>query len=124
MNDIVNDYFKRFYPSPFEQEKFEYSSMLGGMEKYTGTADNIFPRIRCADGFSMSVQGHYGSYSVPRDDFADFYSEVEVGYPSEKVEELMPYIDGADTDPTKTVYGYVPIEIVEQIILAHGGIKT
>ena len=123
MTGIVNDYFKQFYPSPLEHEKFEYSSMLGGMERYTGNANNIFPRIKCADGFSMSVQGHFGSYSDPRDDFANYYSQVEVGYPSERVEELMPYIDGADSKPTDTVYGYVPIEIVEKIILGHGGIK-
>lgn len=29
-----------------------------------------------------------------------------------------------DSDYTNTVYGYVPIEIVEELINKHGGIKT
>jgi hypothetical protein len=34
----------------------------------------------------------------------------------------MPYIDGDETtEPTDTVYGYVPIEIVAQAIIDHGG---
>ncbi len=124
MADLVNDYFKRFYPKAFDPQKWEYTSMLGGMRSYRdGAVSNVFPVMRCADGFSMSVQGHRGAYSSPRDDFADHYSAVEVGFPSQRVEALMPYIDGGeDTDPTETVYGYVPIEVIEQIVAEHGGL--
>lgn len=122
MSDIVNDYFKRFYPDDWDTAEREYTSMLGGMEKYKGKAETIFPRMECADGFSFSVQGHWGAYSTPRDDFADNYSAVEVGYPSERVEELMPFIDGKDSDPLNTVYGWVPVAVVEAIIAAHGGL--
>lgn len=125
MSDIVNDYFKRFYPTTFDKAKWEFSTMLGGMHTYRDyEVSKIFPMIVCADGFTMSVQGHAGAYSAPRDDFAPRYSKVEVGYPSERVEELMPYIDGEGEDPTDTVYGYVPIEIIEKIITAHGGLTN
>jgi hypothetical protein len=33
----------------------------------------------------------------------------------------MPYVDD-DSKPLNTVYGYVPIDIVEEIVARHGGI--
>ena len=36
-------------------------------------------RIKCADGFSMSVQANSGAYCSPRSDNAASYDEVEVG---------------------------------------------
>ncbi len=119
VTDVVNAYFRQFYPPDLTREDFTYCSMLGGMLEYKhrGKYDTRFPPMVCADGFKMSVQGHYGTYSHPRDDFADRYSAVEVGFPSEREELLMPYIDGGpDTDPTDTVYGYVPVEVIEQIV--------
>jgi hypothetical protein len=125
MTDLVNDYFKRFYPAKIDGAKMEFDSMLGGMWRYNDyDVSKIFPPMVCADGFSMSVQGHCGSYSHLRDDFAKSYSAVEVGFPSAREELLMPYIDGGeDTDPTETVYRYVPIAVIEQIVAAHGGLK-
>ena len=80
------------------------------------------PPIICNDGFTMSVQGSEGHYSEPREDGLHWYSEVEVGYPSEKVPELMDYIDGDPNGDYRTVYGYVPSELVQKIIDQHGGI--
>lgn len=48
------------------------------------------------------------------------YVACEVGYPSQKEELLMPYIEDP-TEPTKTVYPYVPVEVIEQVIEKHGG---
>lgn len=79
------------------------------------------PRIVCGDGFGMSVQTGYGNYCQPRDNFGPWHS-CEIGFPSQRVEALMPYIDGGeDTDPTDTVYGYVPLTVVAQVIADHGG---
>ena len=80
------------------------------------------PRIVCMDGTSLSVQAGEFLYCSPRQNVGPYYS-VEVGYPSRVIEELLPYMDGGDdTDPTATVYGYVPIELVEQIVENCGGI--
>lgn len=76
------------------------------------------PRLNCKDGLSLSVQAAHGSYCMPRDDIGP-WDTVEVGYPSEALPELMPWVEPHDK-PTK--YGYVPIEIVEKIIEAHGGL--
>ena len=121
MPDAINAYFKRFYPAKLDREEFEYVSMLGGMWGYRDRkVETIFPRIRCTDGFTMSVQGHRGAYSTPRDDFADNYTAVEVGFPSEREDLLRLYIEDT-ADPTNTVYGYVPIDVVLAIIEKHGG---
>lgn len=87
--------------------------------------------ITCADGFSLSVQANNGAYCRPRTNIAE-WSAVEVGFPSAKPEFFAEYAESSgytneDTgevefiDYTNTVYGYVPIELVEQCIELHGG---
>ena len=81
------------------------------------------PRVTCADGFSMSIQAGEYLYSTPRMNLlSGNYAAVEVGFPSAREEALMPFAEDADT-PTRTVYRYVPVEIVEAIIAAHGGLS-
>ena len=90
-----------------------------------GITDNsVFPlakRITCQDDFSLSVQANQGAYCSPRKNIGPWY-EVEVGFPSAEPELIMSFAEQAE-QPTKTVYGYVPIELVEQLIDLHGGIK-
>ena len=82
----------------------------------------VVPKIVCADGFNISVQGGtHSHYCSPRET-CNFYQEVECGYPSEREETLMPYCE-CSSDPLQTVYGYVPIDIVEEIVKKHGGIS-
>ena len=82
-------------------------------------------RLHCKDGFSMSVQAHYGAYCAPRVDHTDtdYYFEVEVGFPSEREELLMEYVVDCDK-PTDTIYAYVPAGVVQEVIEKHGGIKV
>ena len=87
------------------------------------------PRITCKDGFSISVQGSSFSYATPRvDNPPNGYTHVECGFPSTtpKTAELRGYAEGFgyddDLDYTETVYGYVPVEVVEAELDAHGGI--
>jgi len=81
------------------------------------------PQIICNDGFKMSVQGSSGRYCSPRE-VSDIYFKMEIGFPSEKETLIMPYIDGGeDGDPTNSVYGYVPCDIIDAVILKHGGIN-
>lgn len=76
--------------------------------------------VKCADGFSMSVQARSGSYCTPRIDNAERYTAVEVGYPSHAEPLLLEYADEPDR-PTDTVYGYVPTSVVTLVIAKHGG---
>lgn len=82
----------------------------------------VVDRMVCKDGFSLSVQAGYGKYSSPREDMFPEYDKFEVGYPSEREELLMPFVEDEDR-PTETVYGYVPGEIIDAVIAKHGGLE-
>jgi hypothetical protein len=81
---------------------------------------NYNPIITCSDGFTISVQGHAASYST-RDD-SGALTKVECGFPSTtpKTAELLRYAE--DIDFTETVYGWVPVDVVQAELDAHGGI--
>lgn len=80
-----------------------------------------FPRIRCSDGFTISIQAGESMYCSPRDNSGEWY-QFEAGFPSARPSsELMQYAENPD-DPTETVYGYVPIEVLQRELDAHGGI--
>lgn len=60
-------------------------------------------------------------YCTPRTNLeSGEYETCEVGFPNQREELLMPYAEDPET-PTETVYGYVPVTLVEQIIEKHGG---
>ena len=75
--------------------------------------------IGCRDGFSISVQAHSGAYCIPRQGRGP-WTHVECGYPSAKPEFIMDRCEDPNR-PTNTVYGYVPVGQVEQLIAFHGG---
>tara|TARA_Y100000593_G_scaffold87788_1_gene168896 strand:- start:572 stop:871 length:300 start_codon:yes stop_codon:yes gene_type:complete len=76
--------------------------------------------ILCADGFSMSVQASSGNYCTPRISGSDRYTAVEVGFPSHEEPLLLQYADDA-ANPTDTIYAYVPVQVVTDVIAKHGG---
>lgn len=67
----------------------------------------------------MSLQASSHHYCTPRSDEGP-YSSVEIGFPSKKVDKLMPYAGEAEF-PTKTVYGWVPVSVVLSIVKDNGG---
>ena len=80
------------------------------------------PRIKCSDGFSLSVQVHFGAYCSPRDGIGPDWSTAEIGYPSERpTDEVMAHAEDPET-PTDTVYGHVPMYLIDQLVELHGGI--
>jgi hypothetical protein len=84
------------------------------------------PVIKCKDGFTISVQADDGAYCSPREDYPRTpYTKVECGYPSSKpvTKELCKFAELCGTDDyCETVYGYVPVEVVQAELDAHGGI--
>lgn len=127
MSDIVNDYFKRFYPPlPLDQSKMEFDGH--GFEYTDRSVSRIFPEMECSDGFTLSVQGHAGGYSHPRDDFADKYTTVEVWNLSAEEPLLIEWDrerGHGENEPNRGEwpYGYVPISVVVAVIEKHGGLK-
>ena len=87
----------------------------------------LHPLVVCADGFSMSVQANGGAYCSPRVEGAERYETVEIGFPSESEDLILRYMeggyseDGAEPDPTQSVYPYVPSSVVNLVLAKHGG---
>ncbi len=119
MSDIVNEYFHRFYPPVIDPQKLRYSMV--GFEYEDRTTRTIFPAMECADGFKMSVQGHWGAYSQPRDDFADHYAKVEVMVFG-GTEPLFDAERSAEVYDGDAIYGYIPVSVVAAVIEKHGGL--
>ena len=82
----------------------------------------LAPQIKCKDGFRMSVQVSHTHYCQPRVDDAPRYFSAEIGFPSEVEPLILEYAEDKDT-PTGTVYGEVPVDVINQVIEKHGGIK-
>ena len=84
----------------------------------------ILQTIRCNDGFSMSVQASREHYCTPRNDEGP-YTHVEVGYPNELDERLMPYADGGDgfqiVGMRPMLYVNVPAHVICSVTFQHGG---
>ena len=78
----------------------------------------MYKRVTCIDGFTMSVQGGGGRYSLPRRT-SESYTAFEVGYPSLWEELLKPY-----GDQVEDVCGYVHAHVIAKIIRKHGGIRS
>lgn len=96
--------------------------------------------ITCADGLRLSVIAGPGAYCTPKPELIPSipaseragtvdptcggpYTHVEVGFPSDRPEpwgEWEAYAEDPD-EPTNTVYPFVPIELVQELINTHGG---
>jgi len=80
-----------------------------------------YEALVCNDGFMVSIQASRTNYCEPRDD-AGPYTSVELGFPSMVEPKLMPWAEDP-SQPTNTVYGWVPSDVVLEIINDHGGWK-
>lgn len=86
-----------------------------------GMLQDTRPHVYCKDGFRMSVQAGDGLYCTPRANLENGeYETCEIGFPNQKEELLMLYAEDPE-HPTATVYGYVPLKVVEAVIEKHGG---
>ena len=79
-------------------------------------------RLMLANGVSLSIQASEYHYCTPRENVPySQYGEFEVGFPSAEIEALLPYAEYPER-PTESVYGYVPLEVLEAYIGAVGGV--
>ena len=81
-----------------------------------------FEPIVCEDGFRMSVQASESNYCSPRNNEGPWMS-VEVGMPSHSESLILEWAEDKD-DPTGTVYGWVPADVVLEVVDKHGGWKA
>jgi hypothetical protein len=82
--------------------------------------------LKLRDGTVISVQASKVHYSTPRENGAEKYSHVEVASWGAKVlPELSDLAEGGDYPREEgeiAVYPYTPVERVEQLITARGGV--
>lgn len=116
------------FPSLEDFKKLSLAAMLEKMPRVR-IGDSEFshkvmmPRIICEDGTTVSIQASALHYAHPRTDYGP-YKAVEVGFPS--AEPPLAWEKYAEDwgDPTGTVYGYIPLELVSFYIASHGGINA
>lgn len=84
-----------------------------GFQRYGG-------RFFCQDGFTVSVVWGRGTYSEVGQN-GDIVS-YELGFPSSEDNLISEFAEDS-TNPTKTVYGWVPAKIVQALIQKHGGLR-
>lgn len=80
----------------------------------------IYKRVVCADGFTISMQASHMTNCRPKDDSGP-YSKIEMAYPNRGDSLIQRYAEDPD-DPTRTIYSYVPADIVRRLIAKHGGV--
>ena len=106
--DTINEYLKRTRKQVTLRSGYTY--------------EEIRPRVICADGFEISVQASENHYCEPRVNGAEQYESVELGFPNMVEPDIIEY---AEKDCyTETVYGWVPVEVVNKVIEKHGGIEN
>jgi len=80
---------------------------------------HVLPRVSCKSGLNFSVQASSSHYCSPRDDRGPWHM-VEIGYPTRKIPAWLEYAEEVGA-PLQTVYGYVPVAVVNATIAANGG---
>lgn len=85
-------------------------------------AQEVRHSVMCNDGFSMSVQAGKYFQCSPADDLKNGeYQTCEVGNPTYNDPLLLPYIESKDEKPEESIYPFVPVKIIDEIIKNHGG---
>lgn len=98
--------------------------------------------VTCNSRLTLSIQAHRAAYSVARNEGPlRHYAECEVAFLAWPYDNYTQWCDhphshelwmvelnkynsfGTDADPRTTVIGYVPIEVIAQVINANGGVK-
>ena len=80
----------------------------------------VFRNLTCRDGFNFSLQAGPSHYSEPKA-VANEYEAWEIGFPSAS-EPLWLEWQEQGNEPTESVYGWVPNDVVNAVIQRHGGI--
>lgn len=111
----VNEYLHRRHA-----ETFAAMSLKLQMWTTKEFGDLVIPgSVVCKDGFTISVQASGSHYCAPRSSVGPWVM-VECGFPSGDVPTLSAWKDGGESD-TGSVFGWVPVEVVEALIDSHGG---
>lgn len=92
------------------------------MEAYhgTGAIPGRSTPTACIGDITMSIQASEAHYCEPRDNKGPWV-QFEIGFPSRNIPALRMYAEDKNNS-TGTVYGWVPANIINQIIADNGGV--
>lgn len=108
VNEFVNFWFAILLGSNPTQEQYE-SNLF------------VIPRIQCNDGFSISVQAHYGAYCGSENGYRKLghdWKQLEWGYPSQEID-----FEKYNADYGNDV-GSCSAELLDELIAEHKGIDV
>ena len=80
--------------------------------------DGLIEALECVDGFALSVQATSNHNCTAVKNNEEFYTHVEVGYPSKIEEILSPY----ESHENSHVFYNVPVNIIHHLIKKHQGL--
>ncbi len=81
---------------------------------------NVRAKIECRDGFQFSV---VANPDVRCSDPKRYWSDVEIGYPSNPDELLSEFASPGPTSRPPETYDYVPIKTLKDLVRKHGGVS-
>lgn len=82
---------------------------------------DLVPSVVCKSGFTFSMQASRFHYCEPRDDIGP-WTEVELSALSKHMPLLDSYAhDATDDNNSNTIYGWVPLKEVAELVLKEGG---
>ena len=133
---IMEQHSSRGYKKPILVEQSQLQAMKDpdffNRHKEKPREKPINKRIIFNNGGSVSIQASHTHYCEPRNDEGP-YSEMELGFPSQGTEipqSLLQYEEtsqggkGEGFNPNESVYGYVPVSVIKELIDANGGIQS
>jgi hypothetical protein len=100
---------------------FDPSAWLMSRKDAVGIPRVVTEHVVCADGFEFSLQGSSYHPCTPRQDKGP-WTTLEIGFPSGADDLIMPWAEEPH-NPTSTVYSYVPVGIIAELVEKHGGLK-
>lgn len=124
----MNDKMKRYYKTKYnleivENDVYDWKTHMDNNTRSDLCGVRMGYQLLLEDGTSVSIQASKFHYCEPREDFDTYhkYTEFELGFPNCVIEEIMPYVEDED-NPTSTVYGYVPSEVIDAFVRRCGGV--
>jgi len=98
---------------------------VGEENKGFGGYRLTFP-LEMKDGTQLSIQASSTHYCSPRETTEipnyNWYEDFEIGFPTRIIDKLLPYAEDQEK-PTETVYGWVPKDLIREIIEECGGVE-
>lgn len=109
--------------------RFAWQKVMNEQENYYSnyyedhSAHRMTECLTLKDGTTFSIQASRSHYCTPRKTIRDYkaYTHFEIGFPSVKIKELLEFAEDIE-NPTDTVYGYVPKNIIDKIVKSRGGV--